>query len=62
MDENEDETINLEEILVEMIDAQLALIDAVTGGEVLTDPDALKERLQDLRDLLEQADVVSEED
>jgi hypothetical protein len=62
MDDNEDETITLEEILVEMIDSQLALIDAVTGGEVLTDPDALKERLQDLRDLLEQADVVSEED
>ena len=49
------EGISLEEILVEMLDAQIALIEAVSGGKPITDAENLKNRLHDLRDLLENA-------
>jgi hypothetical protein len=51
------EGISLEEILVEMLDAQIALVEAVSGGKPLTDAEGLKDRLHDLRDLLENAIV-----
>ena len=49
------EGISLEEILVEMLDAQIALIEAVSGGKPIMDAENLKNRLHDLRDLLENA-------
>jgi hypothetical protein len=54
-DDEADEEISLEEILVEILDAQIALIDAVSGGTPLEDADGLKVRLHDLRDLLDEA-------
>ena len=62
MDMEDDEGISLEEILVEMLDAQIALIEAVSGGKPLLDAENLKGRLNDLRDLLEQAVMDPDED
>ena len=62
MDIDDDEGISLEEILVEMLDAQIALIEAVSGGKPLPDAENLKDRLNDLRDLLEQAVMDPDED
>lgn len=55
------EEISLEEILVEIIDTQIALIDAVAGGQALADADGLKNRLEDLRDLLENTVIESDD-
>jgi hypothetical protein len=60
--DDDEEGISLEEILVEILDAQIALIDAVSGGNPLTDSDGLKLRLHDLRELLEQAVEAPDED
>jgi hypothetical protein len=62
VDIEDDEGISLEEILVEMIDAQIALIEAVAGGKPLPDAENLRGRLNDLRDLLEQAVMDPDED
>jgi hypothetical protein len=53
--DEEPEGITLEEILIEMIDAQLEIVEAVSSGSPLTDPEELKGRLGDLRDVLESA-------
>jgi hypothetical protein len=62
MADEDDETISLEGILVEIIDAQLAMIDAIAGGKPLTDVESLQARLNDLRDLLEQSDAEADEE
>jgi hypothetical protein len=53
--DQEPEGITLEEILIEMIDAQMEMVEAVSSGTPLADPDELKGRLSDLRDVLESA-------
>ena len=55
MTDDEPQGITLEEILIEMIDAQLELVEAVAGGKKLEDADDLRGRLNDLRDVLENA-------
>ena len=55
MAEEDEEGVTLEEILIEMIDAQLEIVDAVSSGRPLADGEALKVRLSDLRDLLSDA-------
>jgi hypothetical protein len=53
---NEDEEgISMEEIIIEMLEAQIEVIQAVSSGKPLADAENLTSRLQDLRDLLEQA-------
>lgn len=59
---DDDEEITLEEILVEIIDAQIALIEAASSGTPLADAEGLKVRLRDLRDLLEEAGLESNDD
>ncbi len=59
--EEDEEGVTLEEILIEMIDAQLEIVDAVSSGRPLADGEALKVRLSDLRDLLSDA-IDDEED
>ncbi len=58
---DDEEEISLEEILVEILDAQIALVEAVSGGTPLTDAEGLKVRLRDLRDLLEDAGLETNE-
>jgi hypothetical protein len=53
--DEEPEGITLEEILIEMIDTQTELVDALSSGEPLADGEGLKARLQDLREVLENA-------
>jgi hypothetical protein len=58
--DEEEEGVTLEEILIEMIDAQLELVEALSSGRPLTDGEALKVRLIDMRDLL--ADAIDLDD
>ena len=60
MADEEEEGVTLEEILIEMIDAQLELVEALSSGRPLTDGEALKVRLIDMRDLL--ADAIDLDD
>jgi len=61
-DENEEEEgVTLEEILIEILDAQIELVEAVASGKPLTDGEGLKLRLNDLREILENS-VVAEDD
>lgn len=53
MADEDEEGVTLEEILVEIVDAQLELVEAISSGKPLTDGEALKLRLNDIRDLLE---------
>ncbi|QAY79499.1 hypothetical protein [Sphingosinicella sp. BN140058] len=53
MADEDEEGVTLEEILVEIVDAQLELVEAISSGKPLTDSEALKLRLNDIRDLLE---------
>ena len=46
------EEITLEEILDEMLDAQIQIVDAVANGRPLPDAEDLKGRLQELQDIL----------
>ena len=62
MAEMEDEEgIGLEEILIEILEAQIELVDAISSGKPLADGEALKLRLVDLRDLLANAIDVDED-
>lgn len=61
-DEQEFEEITLEEILDEMIDAQIQIVDAISGGGKLPDPEELKGRLQELQEILRGADLAVDED
>jgi hypothetical protein len=53
--DEEEEGVTLEEILIEMLDAQIELVDAVATGRPLADSEGLKVRLLDMRDLLANA-------
>lgn len=55
MSDEFDEGVTIEEILIEIVDAQIEFVEAVTTGKPLGDPEGLKLRLNDLRDLLENA-------
>ncbi len=55
MADEDEEGVTLEEILIEIVDAQIELVDAVSTGRPLGDAEELKLRLNDLRDLLENA-------
>jgi hypothetical protein len=50
------EEITLEEILDEMLDAQIQIVDAVANGRALPDPEDLKGRLQELQEILRGSD------
>ena len=52
MTDEDEEGVSLEEILVEIVEAQLELIEAISTGRPLTDVEALKLRLTDIRDML----------
>ena len=53
MADEDEEGVTLEEILVEIVDAQLELVEAISTGKPLADSEALKVRLNDIRDLLD---------
>jgi hypothetical protein len=50
------EEITLEEILDDIIDAQIQIIDAVSKGKPVTDAEGLMARLQELQEILRGAD------
>ncbi len=56
------EEITLEEILDEMLEAQIQIVDAVSGGAKLADPEELKGRIQELQEILRGPDIESDED
>ncbi len=60
--QEDEEGVGLEEILIEIVDAQIELIECLATGKPLTDGEALKLRLSDLRDLLENSVVIDADD
>jgi hypothetical protein len=56
------EEITLEEILDEMLEAQIQIVDAVSGGGKLADPEELKGRLQELQEILRGSDLDADND
>ena len=51
------EEISLEEILDEMLEAQIQIVDALAGGRKLEDPEDMKARLQELQEILRGPDI-----
>lgn len=60
--QEDEEGVGLEDILIEIVDAQLELVECLTTGKPLTDGEGLKLRLSDLRDMLENSVVVDAAD
>ncbi|HEY0044621.1 MAG TPA: hypothetical protein VGB62_08740 [Allosphingosinicella sp.] len=61
MADEEEGGVTLEEILIEIVEAQLELVEAVSSGKPLADSEGIKARLMDIQDLLANA-VDAEED
>jgi len=55
------EEITLEEILDEMLEAQIQIVDALSSGSKLADPEELKGRLQELQEILRGPDIDSDD-
>ncbi len=62
MVEEDEEGVGLEEILIEIVDAQIELVECLTTGRPLTDGEALKLRLNDLREMLQNSVVIDADD
>jgi hypothetical protein len=52
VDEEAEDGVSLEEILIAMVDVQQEILEAVSTGKPVANSDALKDQLQDVRDLL----------
>jgi hypothetical protein len=63
MDPEEDAVeIELGDVLAEILETQIQLIDAVTSGKALAEPEALKAHLEALRDAVAGAPIVGDDD